>query len=426
MKKLVCILLSLILAASTMTSCTQSTPPVDNTPTPPAETPDDNKPEEKPEPEVDMGIWHQGYIGSRDNLSYPEAINENEKTYVYSDVIVLAKPGTKASFTAANVAKDVYDTYSVSLWMRDGDSWVINPDGVGLGGNSSLVVTDNGDGTTTYAYVATGEWEYIRFCYRAGNRDFMDVTYPDVTVEETDEPGTTASILETKNWCISDRARADYSVLYGKTINFIGDSLFAGNSVGEYLVWPALLGMKYNMSWHNYGISGCTLSACENGKNAIISRYQKMADNDPDVIVFEGGRNDYNKCAELGNAADGDVTTYRGAVAELIKGLREKYPNAVIIAVTFWKANDRLNDAGTNCNVYTDAMKEVCTEMGVPYIDATDEDASGIRMTDKSFREVYSMKSSDVCHLNAEGMRLALQFFEAEIARIYSEATAEK
>lgn len=423
MKKLLCLILSAVLLVSSLTACGANTPPAtpDNGDTTP-DTPE--VPEEKPE--VDMGIWHQGYIGSRDNLDYPETINENEKTYVYSDVIPLAAPGTKASFTAANVAKDIYDTYSVSLWMRDGDGWVIDPDAISLGGSSPLVVTDNGDGTTTYSYVATGDWEYIRFCYRAGNPDFMDITYPKVTVEETDEPGTSAAILEVKNWCISDRDRADFSALYGKTVNFIGDSLFAGNGVGEYLVWPALLGMKYNMSWRNYGISGCTLSACENGKNAIISRYQKMADNDPDIIVFEGGRNDYNKCAALGNTADGDVTTYRGALAELINGLREKYPNAVLICVTFWKATDRLNDAGINCNTYTDAMKEVCAEMGVPCIDAANEEASGIKMTDKSFREQYSMQAGDVCHLNSEGMRLALRFFEAEIARIYSEATAEK
>ena len=248
--------------------------------------------------------------------------------------------------------------------------------------------------------------------------------YPEITLEQTEEEGTAASIIASKQWCISDRDRAYLELLEGKTVNFIGDSLFAGNSLGEHLVWPALLGMKYNMSFRNYGISGCTLSACEGGKNPIINRYQSMADNDPDIVIFEGGRNDYNKCAALGTVEDADITTYRGAVAELIRGLREKYPNAVIIGVTFWRASDRANDVGLSCNVYTDAMKEVCAELGVPYIDATDEEASGIKMTDKSFRLEYSMQAGDVCHLNTEGMRLALKFFEAEIARIYTEATA--
>ena len=146
MKKLLCLILSAVLLVSSLTACGANTPPAtpDNGDTTP-DTPE--VPEEKPEekPEVDMGIWHQGYIGSRDNLDYPETINENEKTYVYSDVIPLAAPGTKASFTAANVAKDIYDTYSVSLWMRDGDGWVIDPDAISLGGSSPLVVTDNSD-----------------------------------------------------------------------------------------------------------------------------------------------------------------------------------------------------------------------------------------------------------------------------------------
>ena len=100
-----------------------------------------------------------------------------------------------------------------------------------------------------------------------------------------------------------------YDVLKGRTANFIGDSLFGGHGIGKPKTWIALLSDKYGMTSENYGSNGCTLSAVEGGANPIIRRYTEMADNSPDFVVFEGGRNDYNKCAALGTADSGDVTT---------------------------------------------------------------------------------------------------------------------
>lgn len=227
--------------------------------------------------------------------------------------------------------------------------------------------------------------------------------------------------LEIKDWLTLDRERAYYEILEGKTVNFIGDSLFAGHSLGKNYTWPELMLGKYYMQGENHGISGCTLSACEDGQNPIISRFEKLPDNDPDIVIFEGGRNDYNKNSDIGTIDCLDPATYLGAISMLVSGLREKYPNALIIAVTFWKANGRLNSGGKLCGEYTAAMLDACEKLGVPIIDATDEDASGIKMTDRTFREKYSLAPSDVCHLNFEGMKLALAFFEREIARIYTE-----
>ncbi|MBQ7386648.1 MAG: SGNH/GDSL hydrolase family protein [Clostridia bacterium] len=236
--------------------------------------------------------------------------------------------------------------------------------------------------------------------------------------EEENEEMTGNTVIE--EWLKTDRERAYYDVLEGKTLNFIGDSLFAGAGIGVEYSWPNLLGEKYSMTYDNKGISGCTLSACEGGPNPIVTRYTSMPDNDPDIVVFEGGRNDYNKGSVLGHHIYKEPETFKGALAILIEGLREKYPDALIIGVTFWNATDKQNDFGYVCNDYSKAMIEVCDVYGVPCIDATDEDACGIRMTDKTFREEYSCRPSDVCHLNFEGMKLALRFFEKEIAEIYS------
>lgn len=212
-----------------------------------------------------------------------------------------------------------------------------------------------------------------------------------------------------------------YNILEGKTANFIGDSLFAAHTLGKEKSWIALLAQKYNMDVNNYGINGCTISACQDGSNPIIKRYVEMADNDPDFVVFEGGRNDFNKFAKIGEENDTDITTFRGALRGLIVGLREKYPTAVIIGVSFWNSLT-VNKEGVHCNVYTEAMLQVCADMGVPCINAMDEEASGVRMTNREFREQNCMVPGDVCHLNEQGMKLALPFFERELSKILFES----
>lgn len=212
-----------------------------------------------------------------------------------------------------------------------------------------------------------------------------------------------------------------YECLEGISASFIGDSLFGGHSLGKEPTWIGLLSRKYKMNAQNYGLNGCTLSACEGGANPIVVRYSEMEDNDPDIVVFEGGRNDYNKGAQLGDVESGDKTTFKGALGALVQGLREKYPRAVIIGVTFWKVNPRENTIGLPCSAYTDAMLEVCRELSVPCIDATAEEETLIAMTDPEFRREFSLVPGDVCHLNERGMERALPFFERRIAEIYSE-----
>ena len=215
--------------------------------------------------------------------------------------------------------------------------------------------------------------------------------------------------------------RVYFDVLEGKSAYFIGDSLFGAHGIGKENSWITLLCEKYKMNYENYGSNGCTLSACEGGANPIINRYTEMPDAEPDIVVFEGGRNDFNKCAALGSIERKDITTYVGAIAALVEGLRERYPNATVIAVSFWNTTT-VNKEGATSNSYVEAMLEACEALGVPCINAYDDEKSGIKMTDKDFRAVYCYVPGDVCHLNVEGMKLAMPFFEREIAGIYGDS----
>ena len=208
-----------------------------------------------------------------------------------------------------------------------------------------------------------------------------------------------------------------YDIFYGKRAYFIGDSLFGGHSLGRRGTWIGMLADKYGMEHINLGRNGCTLSACEGGANPIINRYKELPEEPCDFVVIEGGRNDYNKCAEIGEIG-GATSTYKGALSALIDGLCQRYPEATVIAVSFWKVGDRPNQAGRSCNEYTQAMRDVCAEMNVPLIDTTVTEESLIDMTDGELRREFCLVPGDVCHLNRRGMMRVLPFFERKLSEI--------
>lgn len=211
----------------------------------------------------------------------------------------------------------------------------------------------------------------------------------------------------------------DFEVLRGITACFIGDSLFAGHGIGKENSWINLLGEKYSMRYTNYGINGCTISACEGCSMPIVKRYVEMTEEDPDLVVFEGGRNDFNKGAVIGSVDEPDESTMCGAIAIIVKGLREKYPNAKLVAVPFWDTAT-VRD-GRVSNDYVEAMIGACLALGVDLINSYSAAESGINMRDADFRAKYCYVPGDVCHLNEEGMKLAMPYFERELARLLSE-----
>ena len=214
-----------------------------------------------------------------------------------------------------------------------------------------------------------------------------------------------------------------YPILEGKRIYFLGDSYFAGYGLEDPSnAWPNLLSVKYDMDSINYGISGATVCVTEANKSPMVKRYGNMSSEQPDIIVVEGGRNDRNqnnlgKGAEIGDNNTTDQTTFKGALTTVLRGLKAKYPNALILCVTVWRVDDGTTEYGT-------AMKEVCAYEGVSCFDATNQELCGVYMTDESFRAKYCIGPGDISHLNPDGMRLVLPAFEKFIGEEYTKFIA--
>ena len=364
--------------------------------------------------------WNAGYVGSSTNgYGYANGINMNEQNYAYTDVIEIAKKGTKLTFTDTKSGSTSANAYVLSFWKKDGDKWVLDTTKNNIPGGGQYVISSGANGVV-YTYISSEDNECIRFCFRSNGTSNKPVIYSSAT----NEPGTLQDVINAsaalEKWVEEDKARAFYDILKGKTFTVIGDSYLAGNGLDKTLVWPALLAKKYDMTFNNYGMNGSTMSNYVTTNNPMVVRYTNMVDNNPDIVIIEGGRNDYNKAVPIGENGSTDTKTMKGAARFLISKVQEKYPNALIICLTVWEVGGSKNSAGNYCSDYGRALMEVCADMGIPCINAMDQAATGVYMTDSSFRSKYCMTATDISHLNAEGMKLVLPAFEKAIADFYT------
>ena len=232
------------------------------------------------------------------------------------------------------------------------------------------------------------------------------------------------SKLALKKW-IEDSKKTFYdSVLEGLTINALGDSYFKGNGLDMDYVWLSLMANKYGMDMNNYGINGSVV-AYGKGTNPMVLRYNDMPANNAQIIFVEGGRNDFNEKTPIGDVNSRDIVTYSGALNVILDGVKEKYPNAMIICFTPWNFPDK-EGYDLTYKDYCDAMEAVAKAHGVCCIHADDPAVSGIDMRDPGFREKYCMNPGDVSHLNSEGMKIAMTHFERIVATYYRDFLSKK
>lgn len=183
----------------------------------------------------------------------------------------------------------------------------------------------------------------------------------------------------TKYWC------------YGKTINWIGDSLVHAGDFDDIVCNE--LGITQNA---DYGVSGSTIALAADGtdgRDAIVARYSSMSDN-ADIIAVSGGSNDFMYAwCPIGDMSSTTNNTFYGAMKNLCEGLLTKYPNKVIFFTTPLKRAQKFangnggtytadgvtttpaskNKYGKTLMDYCDIIKEVCGYYGIPVLDMNRE-----------------------------------------------------
>lgn len=216
------------------------------------------------------------------------------------------------------------------------------------------------------------------------------------------------------------------SILNGLTINALGDSYFDGQGLDQKTeVWLGLLASEYKLRMNNYGKGGSTVSNYVTDKKPMCVRYADMPNNNADIILLEGGRNDFNKGVPIGTTDSRDTKTFSGALNVIIDGLKEKYPNAMIVCISNWNFPGT-SASGLKYTDYAGAMENVAEAQGVYFIKACDPDVSGINMNSEVFRTAYCIKASDISHLNAKGMKIAFEHFAPILEEYYTDFLSKK
>ena len=232
-----------------------------------------------------------------------------------------------------------------------------------------------------------------------------------------------ASAEEAALWLVGE-TEDYYDVLEGVKMYAIGDSYFGGSQLGQHQTWVNLLGYKYAMTFHNYGIGGNTVATARgqsSNQPAMHTRYDQLP-TDGDIYIIEGGRNDRHYSVPFGDNDSTKTTTFKGALNVIIQGIQAKNPDAFIVLVTPWSYATETGYLGTN-NDYADAMKELVEYYNDPHIVcmyAADAEYTGVDMADARFRAQYCQTASDVSHLNADGMYLVAPKFDEWLAKAYA------
>ena len=92
------------------------------------------------------------------------------------------------------------------------------------------------------------------------------------------------------------------SVLDGKTLVALGDSLIHGSKLGPSATWVNKLAERHGMTVYNYGINGNSIALPETEEKhpPMCIRYADMADG-ADYVVLLGGANDKRLSIPLGD-----------------------------------------------------------------------------------------------------------------------------
>ena len=203
----------------------------------------------------------------------------------------------------------------------------------------------------------------------------------------------------------------------GKVASFLGDSITFGAKTTkiyhQYL--KELVGFS---TCNNYGIDGASVTNVSNG---ICTRYNNVA-SDSDIIFIFGGTNDFFYSKPLGEwytlsgttrTLNKDVSTFRGALAEICDGLITKFPTKQIVLMTPIH-RDRLNSQQTDLEAnasglylddYVECVKEAGRIFGIPVIDLNGE--SGLYPMNTENANAF-FHEDDKLHPNANGhLRIA-------------------
>lgn len=257
----------------------------------------------------------------------------------------------------------------------------------------------------------------------SGNGLFVQ---PEMTLEERRQLHTSTEetiLINEKDRERIAESRIDFS---GKKIACLGDSITEASNLDseedyQQYSYPSqlkeLLGAE---EVYNLGIGGSSIGRY--WADAFVDRYQEIPE-DVDIIIVMGGTND-GFCVsdqEFGNLEERAYRTFCGDLDELMRGLKENYPDADIFFAT--PLPNILQDYLMSERDYLLPQKDfvdVILRMAQEY-DFGLIDLYNSNLLDSHDANIVAEYMPDGVHGNHDGYRILAEHFAAELVRYYEE-----
>lgn len=251
------------------------------------------------------------------------------------------------------------------------------------------------------------------------------VTDSDMSLQERRQLNT--SYIETQN--VNQR---DKQVIADNTIDFsdvtiacLGDSITEATNLEkledyQQYSYPTRLGEILGAeAVYNLGIGGSSIGRYWD--KAFVDRYREIP-KDTDIIVIMGGTND-GFCVsreELGTMEERKARTFVGDLDELMRGLKEDYPDALVVFVT--PLPNVLHDVLRKERDYllpqkelVDIIKLLAREHNFPVIDLYNSN-----ILDSHDAAVIYNYMPDGVHGNEQGYQVLAEHIAAELIGLYA------
>ncbi|HBA69157.1 MAG TPA: hypothetical protein DCZ40_07350, partial [Lachnospiraceae bacterium] len=215
----------------------------------------------------------------------------------------------------------------------------------------------------------------------------------------------------------------------GMTIACLGDSLTQGSNLDdmenyEQYSYPSVLkNILHAKEVYNLGRGGSSYGRYWD--QAFVDRYKEIPQ-DVDIILVMGGTNDGFAASEkeMGSFAEKKPKTFYGDVDELMRGLKENYPEAKIIFAT--PLPNVLHDYLRNQrnyllpqSMFAKAIKELAGQYGIDVIDLYNSN-----LLDTHDAQVISTYMPDGVHGNPDGYQVLAEHMASQIIQIMEKDAA--
>ena len=167
---------------------------------------------------------------------------------------------------------------------------------------------------------------------------------------------------------------------------FTGDSICFGNGYGGG--YARILHDEYNLTIQNIAVGGGHITHDSDNVFVISESIPSLA-NDCDVIVMEGGINDYANSVQFGSISSNYTdtvlnTNFCGAMEKMFRDCYTYFPNKKYVFIIVHNVNDTYITklGGHSFKDYIDAIKVLCDKYGVYLINICETTAMATRNND--------------------------------------------